>query len=43
MNNRICSRCIIDTTVSDIWFDENGICRYCKIHDKMEKSHPLGL
>ena len=28
--------------MSDIWFDENGECKYCKIHDEMEKAHPLG-
>ena len=38
---RICCRCILDTTVSDIWFDEKGECKYCKIHDEMEKRHPL--
>ena len=36
-----CSRCILDTTASDIWFDENGECKYCKIHDEMDKMHPL--
>lgn len=39
---KICSRCVLDTTVPDIWFDENGVCKYCKIHDEMEKSHPMG-
>jgi len=39
----ICSRCILDTTVADIWFDEKGVCKYCHIHDEMEKSHPLGV
>lgn len=38
----ICRRCILDETVKDIWFDENGICKYCHIHDEMEKKHPLG-
>lgn len=38
----VCSRCILDTTVNDIWFDESGMCKYCHIHDKMEKSYPLG-
>jgi N-acetyl sugar amidotransferase len=38
----ICSRCILDSTVEDIWFDEKGECKYCIIHDKMEKLHPLG-
>jgi N-acetyl sugar amidotransferase len=38
---KVCSRCILDTTVSDIWFDNSGECKYCKIHDEMELSHPL--
>ncbi len=43
MNNyRLCSRCILDTSVPDIWFDEHGECKYCKIHDELERSHPLG-
>jgi len=40
-NMKICSRCILDTTVADIWFDEAGECKYCKIHDQLEKAHPL--
>ena len=39
---RTCSRCILDTTVKDIWFDDSGECKYCKIHDELEKIHPLG-
>jgi len=31
----------MDTTVPDIWFDESGECKYCKIHDEMEHLHPL--
>lgn len=38
---KVCSRCLMDTTVQDIWFDEQGVCRYCKIHDEMEKLHPI--
>jgi len=38
---QICSRCIMDETVSDIWFDDAGECKYCKIHDEMEKVQPL--
>jgi len=37
-----CTRCIFDTTVSDIVFDSKGECQYCKIHDEMERLHPLG-
>ena len=38
----ICSRCIMDTTVPGIWFDENGVCNFCKIHDTLEEQFPLG-
>lgn len=37
----ICIKCVLDTTVHDIWFDEQGKCKYCYIHDEMEKLHPL--
>lgn len=40
-NHRICSRCILGTTVPDIKFDEKGVCNYCKIHDKFEEKYPL--
>ena len=39
--HKMCSRCILDDTASDIWFDAAGECKYCKIHDEMEKVHPL--
>lgn len=42
MENKTCTRCILDVTVNDIWFDEQGECKYCKIHDELEKAHPLG-
>jgi len=42
MEDKICSRCILDTTVPDIWFDEKGVCKYCKIHDELDKGNPLG-
>lgn len=27
---KICSRCVMDTTDSEISFDENGVCNHCK-------------
>ena len=33
---------MLDDTVADIWYDERGECKYCKIHDELEKRHPLG-
>ena len=38
----ICSRCIMDTTVPTIEFDENQECNFCKMHDLMELDFPLG-
>lgn len=38
---QVCSRCVMDTTASDIVFDENGVCNYCKSYEKKlhENSH----
>lgn len=36
----ICSRCVLDTTVPDIYFDEQGICNYCKTFDIMDRAYP---
>ncbi len=38
---RVCTRCIMDTTVPGIQFDDNRICTFCRIHDELEKKHPL--
>lgn len=38
---RICKRCVSDTTIPSIRFDDEGICNYCKIHDEMESKYPL--
>ena len=39
---RRCTRCLYDTTIPNIKFDEEGVCEYCKIHDQMEKEYPTG-
>ena len=41
-NQKICSRCILDSSIPGIRFDDRGICNYCKIHDGLEKQHPIG-
>lgn len=28
-SSKTCSRCVLDTSVSDIAFDSNGVCNYC--------------
>ncbi len=39
---KICTRCVIDSSVPGVTFDENGVCNYCKLHDKLEQQWPLG-
>lgn len=42
MNEKICVKCVSDTTMSEIVFDENGVCNFCKLHDEFVRTHPLG-
>jgi N-acetyl sugar amidotransferase len=39
-SDRVCTRCLMDSTVSSITFDENGVCNYCKKHDDLIKFYP---
>jgi N-acetyl sugar amidotransferase len=41
VNTQICTRCIMDDTVSGITFDESGVCTFCHMHDELEKSYPM--
>jgi N-acetyl sugar amidotransferase len=41
MEYKICSRCIIDTSVPAVKFNEKGECNFCKIHDMLDKRFPL--
>ena len=40
-NYKVCTRCIIDTSVPGVKFDESGVCNFCHLHDKLEKEFPL--
>ncbi len=31
---KICIRCVMDASVPDIEFDDNGVCNFCKEHEK---------
>jgi N-acetyl sugar amidotransferase len=42
ISTTICSRCVLDTTVPDINFDEQGICNYCRLHDVLDCAFPQG-
>jgi hypothetical protein len=39
---RRCVRCLYDSTVPGISFDEAGLCSYCRLHDMMDASYPTG-
>lgn len=38
----ICSRCVMSSVVPGIRFDDEGVCQYCHIHDKMALLFPNG-
>jgi len=43
INKKICTRCILDSEIQEIKFDESGICNFCKIHELLEKQYPIGI
>lgn len=42
MNEIICKRCVIDSLVPGVTFNQDGVCNYCAIHDELEKEWPMG-
>lgn len=42
LSKQICTRCLVDSTVPGVSFDEQGVCTYCKIHDMLEADCPQG-
>ncbi|MCL5407044.1 MAG: N-acetyl sugar amidotransferase [Patescibacteria group bacterium] len=41
-SNKICTRCVADTTIPNISFDKEGVCNFCYLHNEMEKEYPQG-
>lgn len=41
MENQVCNRCVLDTTVPEIVFNSDGVCQYCSIYDEMDKKYPI--
>jgi N-acetyl sugar amidotransferase len=39
---KICSRCIYDERVAGILFDEEGVCNYCKMTDRLKNDYATG-
>lgn len=38
---RVCNRCVMDSEIPGVSFDERGICNFCRIHDSLESKYPL--
>lgn len=38
----VCSRCIYDTSLGDITFDDDGVCNYCRMIDGIEAEYRTG-
>ena len=36
-----CKQCVIDTTVTEIKFDQEGIGNFCKLHFEFQKFSPI--
>lgn len=43
MKYKICSRCIFDSNIPNILFDETGVCNYCVQIDALEEKFPNGI
>jgi acetyltransferase-like isoleucine patch superfamily enzyme len=39
---KICTRCIYDNSVPSIYFDEKGVCNYCKMTDDLISEYGTG-
>jgi N-acetyl sugar amidotransferase len=37
---KICSKCVMDSSVDDIRFDDSGICNYCRLNDRLLADYP---
>jgi len=39
---RRCSRCLYSEHTPAIVFDDNGVCNYCHLSDRLDREHPTG-
>jgi N-acetyl sugar amidotransferase len=42
INYQICTRCVQDSSVPGIVFDQTGVCNFCHFQDKLEHTFPNG-
>ena len=40
-DKQICTRCVLDSGVPGIRFDEDGVCNYCHMHDRLAEKYEL--
>lgn len=38
----VCTRCLMNNSVPGVYFDAEGLCNHCRIHDHLEALFPLG-
>ncbi|MFH1059300.1 MAG: N-acetyl sugar amidotransferase [Pseudomonadota bacterium] len=39
---RACTRCVYDANVPSIVFDDEGVCNYCHLSERLDREHPTG-
>ena len=42
LNLKICTRCIFDESVGGIYFDDNGVCNYCHLVERLKDEYGTG-
>lgn len=38
----LCKRCVMDTSIPGVRLDEEGVCNFCHMHEKLERRFPTG-
>jgi N-acetyl sugar amidotransferase len=38
----VCTKCVLDSTVPNVIFDNYGVCNYCEMHDRLAADYPKG-
>ncbi len=42
MPMKTCTRCLMDETVPEIRFDDQGVCHLCHVHDRLHQNYAVG-
>jgi hypothetical protein len=41
-NVKLCPRCIFDSSLSGVSFDNEGVCNYCRMVDSLKEQYGTG-